>query len=112
MNLLRVGEFHVAWGLAEKSYVGGNQPEQRRLTGTVHIADAFCKRNPEKCMPRQRRVLGPRKKVDLATLRDLPREERLNMLIRSVVECGGTSEADDSKRYRELLEQVRNFNLE
>ena len=58
-------------------------------------------------MPREPRVLGPRQKVDISSLRGLSREERLDLLMRSLVECGGTSEADDTKRYRELLGYVR-----
>jgi len=84
-------------GLAE-----GTEPDTWELL--------FVCSNPETYMPRQRRLMGPRKKVDIATLRDLPREERLSLLMRSVVECGGTSEADDSKRYRELLGYVRSVN--
>lgn len=58
-------------------------------------------------MPRQRRTLGPRVKVDLASLRDLSPEERLNLLVRTLVECGGTSEADDSQSFRRRLEHAQ-----
>lgn len=58
-------------------------------------------------MPRKRRLIGPRKKMNIAALRQLSHEERLNILIRSVVECGGTSEQDDSEPFRRLLGDAR-----
>ena len=54
-------------------------------------------------MPRQRRRIGPRKKVDIASLREMPRDERLQLLTQSVTECGGRSEADWGPSYRRLL---------
>ena len=54
-------------------------------------------------MPRQRRLMGPRKKVDVAALQTLPREARLKMLIESVAECGGTPESLNGQTFRKRL---------
>lgn len=58
-------------------------------------------------MPRQRRLMGPRKKVDIASLRSLPRDERLRMLIESVAECGGTPESVNGGTFRRRLAQAQ-----
>ena len=58
-------------------------------------------------MPRKRRVIGPRKKLDIATLSQLSQDERLNLLVRSLIECGGTSEQDAGKTYRRLLSEAQ-----
>lgn len=54
-------------------------------------------------MPRQRRLMGPRKKVDIASLRDMSREERLRLLIESVAECGGKPESLNGGTFRRRL---------
>jgi len=58
-------------------------------------------------MPRQRRLVGPRKKVDIGSLRVLSREERLRMLIESVAECGGSPESLNGRTFRDRLAQVQ-----
>ncbi len=58
-------------------------------------------------MPRQRRIMGPRKKVDLASLRSISREERLRMLIESVAECGGTPESLNGGKFRRRLVEAQ-----
>ena len=58
-------------------------------------------------MPRQRRLMGPRKKVDIESLRDMPRDERLRMLIESVAECGGKPESLNGDTFRRRLTQAR-----
>lgn len=60
-------------------------------------------------MPRKRRLIGPRKKVDLASLRTMPREERLRLLIESVAECGGTPESLNGDTFRRRLAEVQHF---
>lgn len=54
-------------------------------------------------MPRQRRLMGPRKKVDISSLRSMPRDERLRLLIESVAECGGTPESINGGTFRRRL---------
>lgn len=54
-------------------------------------------------MPRQRRLMGPRKKVDIASLREMPREERLRLLIETVAECGGKPESLNGDMFRRRL---------
>lgn len=58
-------------------------------------------------MPRRRRLVGPRKKVDIGSLRELSRDERLRMLIESVAECGGSPESLNGKTFRERLAQAQ-----
>jgi hypothetical protein len=58
-------------------------------------------------MPRQRRLMGPRKKVDIASLRSMPREERLRLLIESVAECGGKPESLNGDTFRRLLGEAQ-----
>lgn len=58
-------------------------------------------------MPRKRQLIGPRKKIDIAALRALPREQRLNLLIQQVVESGGMSEAIVGATYRRRLQQAQ-----
>ncbi len=58
-------------------------------------------------MPRQRRLMGPRKKVDIASLRDMPREERLRLLVESVAECGGKPESLNGDVFRRRLAQAQ-----
>lgn len=58
-------------------------------------------------MPRQRRLMGPRKKVDIASLRDMPRDERLRMLVESVAECGGQPESINGVTFRRRLSQAQ-----
>lgn len=60
-------------------------------------------------MPRQRRVMGPRKKIDLASLREMTREERLRLLTQSFTECGGRSETDWGEKYRLSLSHARSL---
>jgi hypothetical protein len=55
-------------------------------------------------MPRQRRLMGPRKKVDIASLRSMPREERLS---ESVAECGGKPESLNGDTFRRLLGEAQ-----
>jgi len=47
--------------------------------------------------------MGPRKKVDITSLRNMPRDERLRMLIESVAECGGTPESINGGTFRRRL---------
>jgi len=47
--------------------------------------------------------MGPRKKVDIASLRDMPREERLRLLIETVAECGGKPESINGGMFRRRL---------
>lgn len=54
-------------------------------------------------MPRQRRLMGPRKKVDIASLRQMPREARLRLLIESVAEAGGKPESLNGGTFRRRL---------
>lgn len=58
-------------------------------------------------MPRQRRLMGPRKKVDISSLRNMPRDERLRMLIESVAECGGTPESINGVTFRRRLAEAQ-----
>lgn len=58
-------------------------------------------------MPRKRRLIGPRKKIDIATLRELPREERLNLLIRNLVESGGMPEEMVGATYKRRLQHAQ-----
>lgn len=58
-------------------------------------------------MPRQRRLMGPRKKVDIASLRNMPRDERLRLLIESVAECGGTPESINGGSFRRRLAEAQ-----
>lgn len=58
-------------------------------------------------MPRKRRLIGPRKKIDIAALRELPRDQRLDLLMRQVVESGGMSEAMVGATYRRRLHQAQ-----
>lgn len=58
-------------------------------------------------MPRQRRLMGPRKKVDLVSLRSMPRDERLRLLIESVAECGGTPESLNGDEFRRRLAEIQ-----
>lgn len=58
-------------------------------------------------MPRQRRLMGPRKKVDIASLRSMPREERLRLLIESVAEYGGKPESLNGETFRRLLGEAQ-----
>ncbi len=51
--------------------------------------------------------MGPRKKVDIASLRSMPREERLRLLIESVAECGGKPESLNGETFRRLWEKRR-----
>ena len=57
-------------------------------------------------MVRKRRVLGPRKKVDIQILRNMSERERLRLLIRSFVESGGRAEADVGVVFGKLLAQA------
>ncbi len=54
-------------------------------------------------MPRQRRNIGPRVKVDIATLRDMPPDQRLRLLTRMATESGGRSEEEWTDKFRENL---------
>lgn len=54
-------------------------------------------------MPRQRRQIGPRVKVDISTLRDMAPDDRLRLLTRMAAECGGRSEEEWSESFRENL---------
>ncbi len=58
-------------------------------------------------MPRQRRLMGPRKKVDIASLRSMPRDERLRLLIETVAECGGKPESINGDKFRQLLGEAQ-----
>lgn len=58
-------------------------------------------------MPRHRRVIGPRRKIDIASLRDLPREERLRLLTQSFTECGGRSEAEWGGSFKRALSDAK-----
>jgi hypothetical protein len=51
--------------------------------------------------------MGPRKKVDLDSLRTMPREQRLRLLIESVAECGGTPESLNGDEFRRRLAEVQ-----
>lgn len=57
-------------------------------------------------MPRQRRLIGPRKKINIQELRNLSRDERLQLLMRSVVECGGRSELEWGAKFRGQLNEA------
>jgi hypothetical protein len=47
--------------------------------------------------------MGPRKKVDIGSLRSLPRDERIRLLIESVAECGGKPESLNGGTFRRRL---------
>lgn len=53
-------------------------------------------------MGKRHTPIGPRKKIDIASLRAMPREQRLRLLTQSVTECGGRSE-DEWGSYRRIL---------
>ncbi len=58
-------------------------------------------------MPRQRLSIGPLVKVDAASLRALPADERLRLLTRMTAECGGLSEDEWTDRFRNHLANAK-----
>lgn len=58
-------------------------------------------------MPRHRRTIGPRVKLDISALRDLPQEERLRLLTQNTTEVGGRSDDEWGPTYRHKLTETQ-----
>lgn len=58
-------------------------------------------------MPRQRRYVGPRVKVDISTLRNMSPDERLRLLTKMAAECGGRSEDEWGDKFRAGLAKAK-----
>lgn len=58
-------------------------------------------------MPRGKRIVGPRMAINTSVFKNLPAEERLRLLVSSVVESGGFPESGNGENFKRRLENAR-----